>query len=50
MRKDVRQRLYSLRPQPLREVVSWIDELERDLDARLDALGEYLDRTHGGRG
>lgn len=49
VRKDGRQRLYSLRPQPLREVVSWIDEFERYFDARLDALGEYLDRTHGRR-
>jgi DNA-binding transcriptional ArsR family regulator len=46
VRRDGRQRLYRLRPQPLREVVSWIDEFEQYFDQRLDALGEYLDAKH----
>jgi DNA-binding transcriptional ArsR family regulator len=43
VRRDGRQRIYRLAPEPLREVASWID----GFDARLDALGDYLDRKHG---
>ena len=46
-RRDGRHRLYRLRPQPLGEVVSWIDEFAAFFAGRLDALGEYLDRKHG---
>jgi DNA-binding transcriptional ArsR family regulator len=48
-RRDGRQRLYRLRPTPLRDVASWIDEFAVFFDERLDALGEYLDRKHGKR-
>ena len=33
--------------EPLREVVSWVDEFESFFNARLDALAEQLDRKHG---
>lgn len=46
-RRDGRQRIYRLRPRPLKEVVSWVDEFASFFDERLDALGEYLDRKHG---
>lgn len=47
VRRDGRNRLYRLRPRPLRDVVSWIDEFAAFFGQRLDALGEYLDRKHG---
>jgi DNA-binding transcriptional ArsR family regulator len=46
-RRDGRQRLYRLEPQPLKDVASWIDEFAAFFDSRLDALGDYLDRKHG---
>ena len=49
VRRDGRQRLYRLRPQPLSDVVSWIDEFAAFFSERLDALGEHLDRKHGKR-
>jgi DNA-binding transcriptional ArsR family regulator len=48
-RRDGRQRIYQLRPQPLKEVVSWVDEFELFWNARLDALAEHLDRKHGAK-
>jgi len=48
-RRDGRQRLYRLRPKPLREVLSWVDEFAAFFDQRLDALGEYLYAKHGKR-
>lgn len=50
VRRDGKRRLYRLRPQPLREVVHWVDEFAAYFGARLDALGDYLDRKHGKRG
>lgn len=46
-RREGRQRLYSLHPKPLREVVSWVDEFAAFFSQRLDALGDYLDKKHG---
>lgn len=48
-RREGRQRIYHLRPKPLREVVDWVDEFEAVWGARLDALSEHLDRKHGRR-
>lgn len=42
-RRDGRRRLYSLRPEPLREVRSWVDVFSEFWDGRLGRLGEYLD-------
>jgi DNA-binding transcriptional ArsR family regulator len=49
VRRDGRNRHYRLRPKPLRDVVSWVDEFAAFFGRRLDALGEYLDRKHGKR-
>ncbi len=46
VRRDGRHRLYRLRPQPLKDVLSWVDEFATFFDHRLDALGEYLDKKH----
>ncbi|HEY4244472.1 MAG TPA: metalloregulator ArsR/SmtB family transcription factor [Kofleriaceae bacterium] len=48
-RREGRNRFYRLQPRPLRDVVSWIDEFAAFFGARLDGLGEYLDRKHGKR-
>lgn len=47
VRRDGRHRLYSLRAQPLAEVNRWLDDFATYFDARLDALGAYLDQKHG---
>jgi DNA-binding transcriptional ArsR family regulator len=46
-RRAGRHRLFRLEPRPLREVVSWADEFSVYFEARLDALGDYLDQKHG---
>jgi DNA-binding transcriptional ArsR family regulator len=45
-RRDGRHRLYRFQPKPLSDVVTWIDGFAAFFGERLDALGEYLDRTH----
>jgi DNA-binding transcriptional ArsR family regulator len=47
VRREGRQRIYRIDPRPMQEVVGWIDEFAAFFGARLDALGEYLDRKHG---
>ena len=47
VRRDGRHRIYSLRPQPLREVNRWMDEFASYFEGRLDSLGDYLDKKHG---
>jgi DNA-binding transcriptional ArsR family regulator len=49
-RREGRQRIYKLEPQPLQEVAAWADEFEELFNARLDALSDYLDRKHGRKG
>ncbi|MBS1123251.1 MAG: hypothetical protein H6Q90_5479 [Deltaproteobacteria bacterium] len=44
--RDGWQRIYRLQPRPLREVVTWIHLSEAFWNARLDALGDYMDRKH----
>ena len=46
-RRDGRHRRYRLEPAPLGQVADWLDGFAAYLAGRLDALGEYLDRTHG---
>ena len=48
-RREGRQRIYRLRPRPLSEVSSWVDEFDAFFNARLDALADHLDRKHGRR-
>ena len=43
-RQDGRERVYSLRYDPLREVAGYVLEIERFWKQRLGALGETLDR------
>ena len=46
-RKTGRQRLYSLRPEPLREVAEWLTPYERFWRTKLTALRDLLDSEHG---
>jgi DNA-binding transcriptional ArsR family regulator len=43
-RREGRRRIYSLRPQPLAPVASWVNEFERSFSRKLDALEAHLDR------
>jgi DNA-binding transcriptional ArsR family regulator len=43
-RRDGRRRLYRINPEPLREIVDWIEHYRRFWDERFAALGEFLDR------
>ncbi len=45
VRKDGKQRLYRLEPEPLRAVAEWVDRYGPFWTGRLTALGEYLDET-----
>lgn len=47
-RREGRHRYYRLRPAALAELRDWLDELERFWQARLAALGDYLDATEEG--
>jgi DNA-binding transcriptional ArsR family regulator len=44
-RTEGRQRFYRLEAKRLREVHTWISFFERYWDAKLDALGEYLEKA-----
>lgn len=43
-RRDGRRRIYRLDAEPLREVYDWVAHYERFWDAKLDALGRFLDQ------
>lgn len=42
-----RNRIYTLRPEPLREVMDWLTFFEQFWDQKLDNLGQYLEEKHG---
>lgn len=48
-RAQGRLRIYTIRPEPLVEVVDWVAHFDRFWETRLDKLGDYLERTHGPR-
>ncbi|OUS73637.1 transcriptional regulator [Paenibacillus sp. MY03] len=45
IRQEAQKRIYYLRPEPLREVDSWIENYREFWSDRLDALEELLDKT-----
>lgn len=47
-RRDGRERVYRLEPEPLFEVASWLEPYARFWQGRLEALGEHLDGYPGG--
>jgi len=42
VRKDGRQRIYSLNARPLKDVAAWVQEYEKFWTQKLSVLGEYL--------
>lgn len=44
VRKDAQRRLYSLAPEPLAELDTWLSSFRRLWSDRLDALERHLDR------
>ena len=44
------QRLYELRPEPLRELGEWLERFRAILDARFDRLDDYLEHMKKTRG
>jgi DNA-binding transcriptional ArsR family regulator len=49
VRRYGRQRIYDLRPRPLKNVAIWVDEFAAFFNERLDELGKYLDDKYGKR-
>ena len=49
VRPDGQRRLYSLRPEPFRELEAWVDRYRRLWEARLDRLGAALGRRQKAR-
>jgi DNA-binding transcriptional ArsR family regulator len=45
IRQEAQKRIYYLRPEPLREVDSWIENYREFWSDRLDALEELLDKN-----
>ena len=41
---DAQRRLYRLKPEPLREIDTWLEQFRRFWSAHVDALERYLDR------
>ncbi len=50
VRSEGPRRLYSLRPEPFRELDDWVGQYRRFWEARLDSLGEALERRKKARG
>ncbi len=43
---DAQRRLYRLKPEPLREIDTWLAQFRRFWSAHVDALERHLDRVH----
>ena len=50
VRPEGARRLYSLRPEPFRALDAWLTQYRSLWEARLDKLGEALERKHKARG
>ena len=44
---DAQRRLYRLKPEPLREIDTWLAQFRRFWSAHVDALERHLDRMDG---
>lgn len=49
VRPDGPRRVYSLRPEPFRDIDAWVSRYRALWEARLDRLGEALQKKQGGR-
>ena len=45
MKPVAQQRLYELRPEPLRALETWLEKFREVMDARFDRLDAYLEKT-----
>ena len=45
VRKQGRQRLYRLNPEPLKQVSDWVNHYEQFWQEKLDVLGNYLEEN-----
>ena len=45
VRKQGRQRLYRLNPEPLQQVSDWVNHYEQFWQEKLDVLGNYLEEN-----
>jgi DNA-binding transcriptional ArsR family regulator len=43
---DAQRRFYRLKPEPLREIDTWLTQFRRFWSAHVDALERHLDRQH----
>ena len=50
VRPDGQRRLYALRPEPFRELDSWLADYRRMWEARLDRFGAALEKNRRDRG
>ncbi|GII83887.1 transcriptional regulator [Sphaerisporangium siamense] len=50
MRPDAQRRVYELRPEPLTEVLEWLEPYRRMWAGHLDALERHLDASPGDDG
>ena len=50
MRPEGQRRLYSLRPEPFRELDGWLEKYRNLWESRLDRLGGALEERRKGRG
>ena len=46
--KDGQRRIYKIRPQPFRELDTWLDAFRRTWDERYDRLDELLEKWQSG--
>ena len=45
VRKQGKERIYQLQPEPLKAVAQWVETYEKFWTGKLAALGEYLEET-----
>ncbi|MPZ53512.1 MAG: metalloregulator ArsR/SmtB family transcription factor [Acidimicrobiia bacterium] len=50
VRREGQRRIYSLKPNPFRELSEWFDTFGRVWEERMDALDEYLQDTNDEQG
>ena len=49
-RREGRQRIYHLTPEPLQEISAWVLKHQAHWEGKLASLGHYLKKKHGGKG
>jgi DNA-binding transcriptional ArsR family regulator len=47
--EDARERIYTLRPEPFRELRDWLEHVEKFWALQLDSFKQHVERTRGRR-